>query len=107
MTVQELEDILARLPADMPVLVGDHAGTHIARVLKKSKGRMARIAGVGYCITGRCRVDSEIEEVEHGQYVVLTSQTRWDEPKAGRIIDEPAPVKIEGRWALKGDRRDK
>lgn len=102
MTVEELEEILAHLPADMPVLIGSYDGEHISVVHKHSSGRQHRKVAEHRCETGRCSIGREYETVEHGQYIVLSNGDAYGRHRPNRqVIDEPPRVEITGRWAFK------
>lgn len=96
MTVAELEELLARLPGDMPVLVGATGPFHIGLVDKQSRGVRPKRVGETRCDHGRCR-EWTYEEVEHGPYLVLYPRSGWSKGAPG-LLDDAPEVELRGRW---------
>lgn len=98
MIVSELEDLLALLPADMPVLVATGGGCHHVSVLSKK---------------ARHRSQPDLEDAWPGGAVRLPDGSHppsliiagWGAPLWFQAWADEVPFEVEGRWPARPARR--
>lgn len=100
MTVEELERLLAELPADMLVMVCEksaYSPVHVSVVETFPRGSVNKVTDHARCETGRCRLDPIVERVKHPPYVVLAGALNFQEHPASRAAGPP-PVRKRGKF---------